>query len=99
MKKVIPKPVEDTTVRMSYETYAYLLSLIENQDEKLERQFLQSLNFIPHSKSGWSDFAYKKFTEEKQKLRVIQDELHVAASATYKDHPNKEMREFWGLKD
>lgn len=83
--------------RMSYPTYAYLRTLLEDQIEKLKNESRIALKYI----SGISAMnnAHKIYTEQYLEFQKMLDELHVAAAATYKDHPLKEMREFWGLKD
>jgi hypothetical protein len=92
-------------LRMSYETYAYLKSLIEQQMIKLENDFRTACYFIPpQSLKGIRlgtpsgvDKAHNIFSKEHIKLKKMKDELHTAAASTYKDHPNPKMREFWGL--
>lgn len=91
------------SLRMSYETYAYLKSLIEQQMAKLEDDFRRALNFIPSEpvyrrrKPSGIDKAHDIFSKEYAKLRKMKEELHTAAASTYKDHPNLKMKEFWGL--
>lgn len=104
MKKVTTtKPVKDTTVRMSYETYAHLKYLIEEDMNKWQTEFQTACGFIPSEsyvsgKKTGVDKAHDIFIDVYTKMRRMLKELHEAAGATYKDHPSKEMREFWGLK-
>jgi len=99
------KIVADTTVvRMSYDTYIQLKHLIEKDIQKLEDEYHTACRFIPnepyvHGKPSGIDKAHKVWSEVYAKMKRMLEELHVAAGATYKDHPNKEIREFWGLKD
>lgn len=98
------KKVDDTVVRMSYDTYIQLRHLIEQDINKWEKEFQTACRFIPnepyvHGKPSGVEKAHKIYTEVYAKMKRMLEELHVAAGATYKDHPNKEMREFWGLKD
>lgn len=88
---------------MSYETYAYLKSLIEQAENKLEKEYQVSCDFIPieapkRGQQTGRDKAHKIFSDAWAKLRNMREELHDAAACTYKDHPNPEMRKFWGLK-
>ena len=83
-------------VRMSYDTYAYLRSLVEDQKKKLEREFQIACNYIPREtpkgdKLTNLDKAHKIFSDQYANLNVILEELRVAAQATYKDHPSKEI--------
>ena len=102
-KRVDP-PAQKQPIRMSYETYAYLKSLVEDQKKKLERDFqtacafLPSPNFVVKGVSAM-DRAHEVFRKHYADLNVIGEQLHAAAQATYKDHPNPEMREFWGLTE
>ena len=90
--------------RMSYETYAYLISLVEDQFTKLEREYHRACFFIPpepyrKGRKSSLDKAYDIFMAQCANLRKVKDELLIAARATYKDHPNPEMRKFWGLEE
>lgn len=98
------KKVADTVVRMSYDTYIQLKYLIEKDIQKWEGEFHTAGRFIPdepyiYGKPSGIDKAHKIWSEVYAKMKRMLEELHVAAGATYKDHPNKETREFWGLKD
>lgn len=92
------KKSKEKKQRMSYETYAYLGELISKQMEVLENEFRIACGFVSQEPSG-VDKAHKIFMERHKKLRVMKDELHIAAAATYTDHPKKEMREFWGITE
>lgn len=91
------------TTRMDFESYQILKNLIESALNKLEKDFRTACNFIPSEQykrgvpSG-IEKAHKIFSNEHARLKKAQTQLHVAASATYKDHPKKEMRQFWGLE-
>ena len=87
---------------MPYETYAYLRSLVESQQRKLETEFQISLDYIPcqvvgGNKESGRDKAHKIFSDRYAELNAVKEALHDAAAWTYKDHPNKKMREFWGI--
>lgn len=94
----------ETTIRMPYDTYAYLRSLIEDQQKKLEKEFQTACGYIP-SESAWGnketgrDKAHKIFSKSSSQLDRMKKELTAAAASTYKDHPNTEMRKFWGLNE
>jgi len=88
-------------LRMSYETYAYLKSLVQDQRKKLERDFQTACGFIPTGivVKGLSgiDRAHEIFRKHQGELNKVEEELHAAAQASYADHPNPEMRKFWGI--
>src|SRR5271157_1164127 len=93
----------DKPIRMTWPNYYYLRSLVEHQQEVLERNYHVALSFIPSEKfdpkrESGSDKAHRIFSDEYAKLNQIKDELHAAAASTYKDHPRKEMRQFWELE-
>ena len=88
---------------MQWETYAFLKSLLEEAKKQLERDYRKSIDFIPpepHRPKTISgrERAHRIFSDAYAKLCKMGDELHTAAAATYKDHPRREMREFWGLE-
>ena len=94
----------DKKARMSYESYAQLRGLVQSQIVKLENDFRIACNFIPAGKYNPNepsgiDKAHRIFTAELSKLNKIQEELHFTVAESYKDHPNKEMRKFWGLTE
>jgi hypothetical protein len=89
---------------MTYETYSFLTSCLDNQVVKLERDFQMALTFIPYEsyKSGTvsgHEKAYKVFTTKCAELRRMKDELKAAVQMVYKNHPNPKMREFWGVEE
>ena len=88
---------------MPYESYALLRSLVELRQEKLAEDFRSACNYIPSEtpkKGGPSgiDKAHKIFSAENAILNRVKEDLHQAAQATYKDHPNLKMRKFWGIE-
>lgn len=89
--------------RMSLDTYLYLNALIDENRRTIENSYRSALTFIPFEPydpkvtSGVTK-AHKIFMEWDTKLKKMKEELHLAAASTYKDHPRKKMREFWGLK-
>jgi hypothetical protein len=94
---------KETTPRISFETYRYITSLIDAQMTRLEINFQTATWFIPDEpyklgKMSGLDKAHKVFSDENAKLRKMKDELHLVAQQTYKDHPNPEMRKFWGVE-
>jgi len=91
-------------IYMSYETYSYLISIIDNNMINLENEFRRACYFIPeepykHGKLSGIGKAHKIFAVEYSKLRQIKDELYTVAQATYKTHPNAEIRKFWCVED
>lgn len=85
---------------MKYDTYNYLKNLLEKQKSILEKDFQTACSFI--STSSWGngiDEAHKVFSERLHNIERMKQELHDAAAATYKNHPNPEMRKFWGLTE
>jgi NAD+ synthase len=103
--KLHPIPVfrKAEPMRMTYESYARLKNLISLDIRRLEGDFQSALNFIPSenfkpgAKSGL-DKAHRIFSDAYGTLEKMKEELHAAAAATYLDHPNPKMKEFWGVK-
>jgi len=93
-----------TPEQMEWPMYAALRSLIESQMEVLKREYSTACTFIPPEKfdpknpSGL-DKAHKIFSDRWAELRRMRKQLHTTVAAAYKTHPNKEMREFWGLTE
>lgn len=88
---------------MTYETYTFLQKLLAAEKKKLQDDYLTASHFIPLEvpKSGEKsgiEKAHKIFSEDNAKLDVMIKELHSLAASQYKNHPNQQMREFWGLK-
>lgn len=92
---------KDNPVRMSYYTYAFLKAFLENEISKAHSEYVKALNFIPdgHKYQKVRDHAWKVYLVERNKLEQMKIELKAAAQAAYLDHPNLEMREFWGIKE
>lgn len=88
---------------MPYESYTVLRELVEQREQQLVDRYQSACNFIPPEtpkrgvKSGL-DKAHEIFSQEYRMLKQIKEDLHTAAQATYKDHPNPEMRKFWGIE-
>ena len=94
-------------VRMEYDSYVLLRDLLDNAMVKFENDFRTACRFIPSQPlseirkgipSG-IDKAHKIFSEHYSKMRQAKVQLHAAAASTYKDHPNLDMRKFWGLDE
>lgn len=91
---------------MSYDSYAYLKALMEEAITKLTRNYQTACSFVPvGQKVGGGkdaptmlDVVHGNFMKELMKLKKIQEDLHSAAQATNKNHPNPEMRKFWGIE-
>ena len=86
---------------MSYPNYAYLMSLINEQESKLEKEYRSACSYIPQevacgTKPSGRDKAYEIFLKHSFNLREIREELKNTVSFSYQDHPNPKMREFWG---
>ena len=85
---------------MSYDSYAYILGLLERAEMKLEDDFHVACSFIPSEgysslrKSG-TEKAHDVFTKHWTKISVARREFQRVAKMAYKDHPNPKMREFW----
>jgi hypothetical protein len=97
----IPKSTK--SFRMPYETYSYLKSLIEVQMATVEKEFNIACRFIPPETPKGDKLtglgkAHKIFAREYSTLDRMKEDLHAASQETYKDHPNPEMRKFWGLE-
>lgn len=90
-------------MRMSYNSFAVLRKLVESQICKLENEFHIACNYIPSEpydpkKMSGIEKAHQIFMKEVAQYHDVLKDLHTMASESYKDHPNKEMREFWGLR-
>jgi hypothetical protein len=88
--------------RMPYESYALLRALVEQRQEKLTERFRSACDFIPSEtpkcgEQSGIDKAHEIFRKENAVLNQLKEDLHQAAQATYKDHPNPDMKKFWGL--
>jgi hypothetical protein len=87
-------------MRMSYETYLALKSLLMGEQQKLHKEYVIALGFLPYSGETYpvvTETAHKVYRDRQKMLTTQLEELHAAAAATYKDHPNPDMRKFWGL--
>lgn len=92
---------------MSYPSYAYLKGLIDMAEGRLKHDFQISLMFIPNQTAkeiqkkypSGVDRAHRILMEELAKIGQVRKELHAAVQAAYRDHPNPEMREFWGVEN
>ena len=88
---------------MKYETYSFLRGLIYQEQKKLECEFRNACSFIPPAVKGSRkpsgiDEAHKIFSASAKALDDMKDELHDCAASAYKNHPNPDMRKFWGFK-
>ena len=85
---------------MKYETYSYIKNLLAKEKSILHKDFQTACSFI--STSSWKkgvDEVHKVFSQRLYNIEQMEQELYDAAAATYKNHPNPEMRKFWGLKE
>ena len=101
-KSQVKKASKNEPIRMEFESYIIIRSLIEAEEAKLERSFQSALGFIPaeqykHGQPSGIEKAHRIFQQRSAELRKAKEQLLVAAGATYKDHPNPEMRKFWCL--
>lgn len=92
---------EDKPVRMSYDTYALLKAFLDNEILKAHVSYVDALRFIPtgYKHQKIRDHAWNIYDAERDKLELMKIELKEAVQAAYRDHPNPEMREFWGIKE
>jgi hypothetical protein len=89
---------------MTYESYAYIRDTIKNQIDVLDNNYRIAINFIPSEpynskKPSGIDKAHQIYMKEYSRLRAIQKEFHRTVQHFYKEHPNIEMRKFWGLTE
>ena len=89
---------------MDWYGYNYLKSLVEREMVKLENNFRTACLFIPKeeyepNKQTGIEKAHEIFTEKHSELKKVLEQLRNTVASTYKDHPSKEMREFWGLTE
>lgn len=86
-------------MRMSLETYTFLKGLLALKDQEAQTNYLIASRFIKNDDGGKAmEHANEVYQAERKRIGIMFDELHAAAASTYKDHPFKEMREFWGLE-
>lgn len=87
---------------MSHETYTELFKYIEAQYTVFHAEYVATcdhLQELPYkARTVALDVAYDWYRKQCARLTNMKNELFVAAQATYKNHPNKKMREFWLLK-
>lgn len=100
MKKKFKRPPE----QMDWPTYHFIHSLIAAQIELLERNYLMAKTFMATERSvgnqlSASDKAHQIFSDRRVELDRMKEQLHTTVAHAYKTHPNKEMREFWGLTE
>ncbi len=81
-----------------------LRGLIDMAEQQIKNDYQKALAFIPsesfqRGKTSGLDKAHRILSDELAKLDVVREEFHAAAQTTYKDHPNPEMRKFWGLTE
>jgi len=94
-------------IRMEYESYVMLRDLLDNAIAKFENDFRVVCSFIPAQTSdeirkgipSGIERAHEIFSEHYSKMRKAKTQLLVAVGSTYKDHPNVEIRKFWGLDE
>ena len=86
---------------MSYATYAFLKAQIEIAQQKLLSEYHIALSFIPEtSKSQRAlETAHGIFRKRDREYENMKDELLAAVQDNHRNHPNKEMREFWMIKE
>lgn len=78
---------------MSYETYKHLVQLLSTEMANLEERFHIACEFVSSIEE-----AHLIFCNRYAEIERMKNELHTIASQDYADHPNKEMRNFWGLE-
>jgi hypothetical protein len=87
---------------MTYETYAFLKGLLDKQMEQLHHEYVVATDFIPPErpkdgqKSG-VEKAHDVYVTKRHKLIQMQVQLQDAVRTQYADHPDLEMRKFWGI--
>jgi len=93
-------------MRMTYDTYNFLKGLLDRELEQLHHQYVMALDFIPYENiSSKKENGRKSGTEKASDiLRIrlteifkMKTELYEAARNMYVDHPDEEMRKFWGI--
>lgn len=88
---------------MKYEQFSILRDLIEQAKKDLHQDYLKALHFIPvepyhPTKKSAASKACDKFTKEYAVWEELDRSLFSVVQASYKDHPSKEMRQFWQLE-
>ena len=83
---------------MKYNTYKWFKDCIHDAKVKLEDDWRASTNFYRFSSNKDNNSAYDVFREEYNKLTEMEKELLKSAQSVYKNHPDIEMRKFWGIE-
>lgn len=88
---------------MTWPTYYYLKSLVDAEQKKLENNFQTACFFVepgyPKKGKSATQKAHDIFSSEYGRLETVKKELHDSVAESYKTHPLKGMREFWGLEN
>lgn len=78
---------------MSYDAYAYLRGLVEEDQARLERDYRTTFSFI---KSGPAkQYAHRVFSERYAEMERMKKQLLDVSKESHRDNPNEEMRKFW----
>ena len=83
--------------RMSYGDYRYIIDLIEVDEKRLEADYRASFSFISSQDLKATKNAYACYQKKAAIIRKAKQQFQEAVKASYKDHPSKKMREFWGV--
>ncbi len=86
--------------QISYHTYAYLKSLIDRERQTAHSEYVIAVGHIQGDKfRNAREEAWQNYRERLKLFAEMEEELHDACKAVYKDHPNPEMRRFWCIDD
>jgi hypothetical protein len=83
--------------RMSWETYNFISGMFNEQKAKLERDYTSAICYFVGKSVESAKEAESRYVEHLRILRAIRTEFEDAIKDSYKDHPNPEMRRFWGF--
>ena len=85
--------------QISYHTYAYLKNILQRERDKAHQEYVIAVGHIPDDKFREArDAAWSHYTKVRQALKEMEDELHDACKAVYRDS-SPEMKAFWGVEN
>ena len=88
--------MEPTSEILSYETYVYVAALLVAECDKLEHEFKIASKYISSNNKHGKEEAYEIFQKKSAEVNKMIGELRAVIGYSYRNHPDKNMRNFWG---
>lgn len=83
---------------MEYKTYRFLMDILEEKENDLYDQYFVSCNLFAEGLSHKSNNQmYDNLRMKASELIRIKKDLNDSVKLIYKNHPDAEMRKFWGV--